>query len=108
MKQEKVYTWPNWHTPSLTVTFDEDICNGCNECVEACQVDVLMPNPVKGKPPIVVYPEECWYGGCCEGVCQREGACQVHLPLPQRVSWKNKETGEVFRAGRPRNIAEDD
>ena len=65
-----------------------------------CQVDVLIPNPQKGLPPLVLFPEECWYGGCCEGVCQRMGAMQLHLPLTQRVRWKRKETGEHFRVTR--------
>jgi NAD-dependent dihydropyrimidine dehydrogenase PreA subunit len=100
MAQHKVYALPNARTPSTPVTFDPEICNGCNQCVDICQVDVLIPNPQKGKPPIVLYPEECWYGGCCEGACPRPGAITLHLPLPQLVRWKRKETGEHFRVKR--------
>jgi NAD-dependent dihydropyrimidine dehydrogenase PreA subunit len=100
MAQHKVYALPNACTPSTPVTFDPEICNGCNQCVDICQVDVLIPNPQKGKPPIVLYPEECWYGGCCEGACPRPGAITLHLPLPQLVRWKRKETGEHFRVKR--------
>ena len=32
------------------VTFDPEICNGCNRCIEVCQVDILVPNPGKGCP----------------------------------------------------------
>lgn len=100
MDKKKVYAFPNWCTPSNPVTFDPQICNGCNQCVDVCQVDVLIPNPEKGKPPLVLFPEECWYAGCCEGACPRSGAIQIHLPLAQRVRWKRKATGEHFRVSR--------
>jgi len=97
MTDQKVYALPNRCTPSMPVLFDPDTCNGCNRCVEVCQVDVLIPNPEKGAPPIALYPEECWYCGCCEDACPRPGALRLHLPLTQRVRWKRKETGEHFR-----------
>ena len=97
MSERKVYALPNWCTPGTPVLFDPEICNGCNTCVDVCQVDVLIPNPEKGKPPIILYPEECWYGGCCEGACPRPGAISLNLPLTQRVRWKRKATGEHFR-----------
>ena len=97
MTQKKVYAFPNRCTPTNPVVFDPDICNGCNACVEVCQVDLLIPNPQKGKPPIVLYPEECWYGGCCVAMCPKPGAITLNHALPQRVRWKRKETGEHFR-----------
>lgn len=97
---EKVYAFPNCCTPSYPVSFDPEICNGCNQCVDVCQVDILIPNPRKGAPPIVLFPEECWYAGCCESVCPRPGAIKLHLPLAQRVRYKRKETGEHFRIKR--------
>jgi len=97
MTQKKVYAFPNRCAPANPVIFDPDICNGCNTCVEVCQVDLLIPNPEKGKPPIVLYPEECWYGGCCVAMCHKPGAIQLNHALPQRVRWKRKETGEHFR-----------
>ena len=97
MTDQKVYALPNRCTPSMPVLFDPDTCNGCNRCVEVCQVDVLIPNPERGAPPIALYPEECWYCGCCEDACPRPGALRLHLPLTQRVRWKRKETGEHFR-----------
>ncbi len=97
MTEKKVYAIPNWCTPNNPVIFDPDICNGCNICVDVCQVDLLIPNPEKGKPPIILYPEECWYGGCCVAMCPKPGAITLSHPLPQRVRWKRKETGEHFR-----------
>ena len=63
MSKEKVYLVPNRVTPTKNVIIDENICDGCNICIEHCQMDVFHPNPVEGKPPLVVYPDECWYGG---------------------------------------------
>ena len=40
MAQHKVYALPNACTPSTPVTFDPEICNGCNQCVDICQVDL--------------------------------------------------------------------
>ncbi len=100
MKQ-KVYMTPNPAVPNDPVEFDEKICNGCNQCVEACRNDVLMPNPEKGKPPIVLYSDECWYCGCCVQECNRQGAISMVHPLNQSlpVSWKRAATGEIFRLG---------
>ncbi len=88
-------------TPNRALEFDSDICNGCNRCVEACRNDVMMPNPEKEKPPIVLYPDECWYCGCCVEECPRTGAITLVHPMGQgiAISWKRKETGEIFRPG---------
>jgi len=56
-----------------------------------------MPNPEKGKPPIVTYPDECWWCGCCVADCPVEGANRFNVPVHQRLMWKNKETGELHR-----------
>lgn len=98
---EKVYMAPNPPTPNRALSFDPDICNGCNMCVEACRSDVMMPNPQKKKPPIVLYPDECWFCGCCVEECRQPGAITLFHPMGQAVliSWKRKETGEVFRLG---------
>lgn len=88
---------PNAMTPCIPITFREDICMGCNRCVEVCRCDVMIPNPEKGKPPVVLYPDECWFCGCCVQDCPVEGACEFHHPLGQKVPWKRKETGELFR-----------
>ena len=78
------------------LTFDPDICNGCNQCIEVCQVDILLPNPEPGKPPIVLYPGECWYGGCCVAICPKPGAIRLNVLPMNSVHWKRKTTGEDF------------
>ena len=79
------------------LTFDTDLCNGCNQCVEICQVDILIPNHEKGKAPIVLYPGECWYGGCCVAICPCPGAIRLNSLPANRVHWKRNTTGEDFR-----------
>ena len=71
-----------------TIEINGEVCTGCNICVDICMMDVLAPNPKKGEPPIVAYPEECWFEGSCVEMCpQREkGAIKVVIPLPMRVS----------------------
>lgn len=103
MSGGKVYMLPNLVTPSKPVEFDEKVCNGCNMCVNVCRSDVLMPNPNKRRPPIVLYPDECWYCGDCVAHCPlwQKGAIKLRHPLAQSVGWKRKETGEHFRVGMP-------
>jgi NAD-dependent dihydropyrimidine dehydrogenase PreA subunit len=98
---DKVYIIPNPPTPNKVLDFDPEKCNGCNMCVEVCPTDVMMPNPVKKQPPIVVYAEECWYCACCVEECQQSGAITMLHPTSQRISvnWRRKETGEYFRLG---------
>ena len=95
--KKKAYATHNVVTPSKPVIFDAAMCKGCNACVHICQVDVLIPNPEKGKPPIILYPDECWACGNCVDECPHEGAIRVNHPLMQRVRWKRKATGEHFR-----------
>lgn len=99
--ERKIYMVPNPPTPNNAIEFDSQICNGCNQCVNACRTDVLMPNPEKGKTPIVLYPDECWHCGCCVQECNRPGAISMFHPLNQSVilTWKRKDTGEHFRLG---------
>lgn len=96
MAQEKVYAIPNVPTPNTPVFFNPQICTGCNQCVEACQMDVFIPNPDKGKSPIILHPDECWYGGCCVFACPTPGAITFNWPLQQKGYWKNEATGERF------------
>jgi NAD-dependent dihydropyrimidine dehydrogenase PreA subunit len=96
VSQEKVFAIPNITTPNYPVIFDEEICDGCNTCVETCQIDVYIPHPQQGKPPIILHPEECWYCGCCANDCPR-GAIQFNWPLELRGYWKNKATGKVHQ-----------
>jgi NADH-quinone oxidoreductase subunit F len=50
-------------------------------------------------PPLVLYPDECWFCGTCVEECPAEGAIRMEHPLNQRVIWKRKETGKLFRRG---------
>ena len=95
---ERAYMFPNPMTPCIPITFDAEKCVGCNSCVNICRIQTLLPNPERGKPPIVAYPDECWYCACCVEACPR-GALEMHLPINQRIFFKRKETGEIFRIG---------
>ena len=98
-KEDKIYIVPNVATPSRPVIRNPEICNGCNTCVNICQIDVYIPNPERGKPPITLHPDECWYCGCCVNECPRRnlGAIKFNWPLQQRGFYKRKSTGEIFR-----------
>ena len=63
------------------ITFDASRCVGCNRCMNICQVDIFIPNPEKGKPPIVLYPGECYYCGSCVMECPVPGALKLQHPL---------------------------
>ena len=98
MDSENVYIMPNVTGPTEAVSIDPEVCVACNACANICRTQTIMPNPEKGKPPVVVYPDECWYCACCVEAC-RTGALQMHLPINQRIFYKRKETGEIFRIG---------
>jgi NAD-dependent dihydropyrimidine dehydrogenase PreA subunit len=102
-EREDAVMVPNPVTPGSPILFDENVCTGCNNCLEMCVMDIFMPNPEDGKPPIVMYPDECWYDGVCVKSCPlwQEGAITLNHPLNQRVRWKRKSTGEDFRIGMP-------
>ena len=76
--------------------FDADLCIGCNACVDVCQVDVMLPNLEPGLPPVVAYPEECWYDGSCVAVCPMPGAIRLVGLAKDRVHFRRKDTGEDF------------
>ena len=101
--QDDIRMFPNLVTPNNPVVFDESVCTGCNNCVETCVMDILMPNPEKGKPPIILYPDECWYDGVCVTACPlwQKGAIKLNHPINQRARFKRKATGEHFRIGMP-------
>lgn len=77
---------------SSPIVYDEAKCIGCNRCLEICQVDIFLPNEIKGKPPIVAYPGECWYCGCCVMACPRKGAITLQHPLMNQAVWVDKKT----------------
>ena len=45
---------------------DLTLCNGCGECVPACEPGALAM--INGKAALV-FPERCEYDGSCEPVC---------------------------------------
>jgi NAD-dependent dihydropyrimidine dehydrogenase PreA subunit len=76
--------------PFNHIYFDENICDGCGRCVDVCMCDTFEKNPQKGKPPIVRYPEECWFCGCCITHCPHgeKGAIRIVTPFMMRGSFK--------------------
>ena len=97
--EKRAYMVPNPATPGPAILINNEICISCNICVEVCRSDVILPNRVKRKAPVVMYPDECWFCGSCVEACPREGAIRMEHPLNQRARWKRKETGELFRIG---------
>lgn len=98
MANNEAYILPNHSGPTMAVAIDPSLCIGCSSCADICRIQTILPNPEKGKPPVVAYPDECWYCGCCVEACPT-GALEMRLPINQRVFFKDKETGEVFRIG---------
>ena len=84
MREFEAYTVPCSARP---LAFDENLCVGCNRCVNVCQVDIMIPNPEKGKPPVVIYPGECWYCGSCVMACPKKGAIKLTHPLMNRAKF---------------------
>ena len=76
------------------VAFDPDLCIGCNVCVDVCQVDIMLPNPEEGLPPLVAYPGECWYDGSCVAACPVPGAITLVQMAKNSVRFRRKETRE--------------
>ena len=37
---------------SVPLTFDSQKCIGCNRCLEACQMDLMIPGEEKGTHPL--------------------------------------------------------
>ena len=75
--------WTAREIPSSNrpIRFDASLCIGCNRCVEACHMDVLIPAEEKESHPEVLYPGECWYCGACVMECPKEGAIRLVHPL---------------------------
>ena len=69
------------------ITHNKDLCIGCNSCVNACPIDVMVPNENKGEAPIVMYPGECIYCGACVMECPVEGAIHLEHPLINRTKF---------------------
>ncbi len=75
----------SWFSP---IEINGDVCNGCNKCMDGCPSDIFEANPEKGKPPIVKYPDECWFEGSCIDECplSKKGAIKIVVPLSEKVS----------------------
>jgi len=78
------------------VSFDADLCIGCNICVDVCQVDIMIPNPGEGQPPVVAFPGECWYDGSCVDACPVPGAMSLNRMERNEVHVRKKATGDDF------------
>lgn len=76
--------------PARPLSFDGGLCISCNRCVDICPIDLLAPAK-KGETPYAVYPDECWYCGCCVMECPT-GAVRLEHPLMNRTHWVAKNT----------------
>jgi adenylylsulfate reductase subunit B len=66
---------------------DPELCTGCNECVACCPMDIIFPAEESGEPPVVRYPDECWYDGSCLLVCPTQpAAIKLVHPLNMRLA----------------------
>ena len=77
---------------SQPITYEADLCIGCNRCVQVCQCDVLFPGE---KTPIVMYPGECYYCGAC---------VMVLSPSTMIISLKTHDMGNLWRVWKIRTL----
>ena len=89
---------PNPVLPNHVIKIDPTKCCSCNQCADICRCNVIMPHPTKGQPPLLVYPDECWHCAVCTENCPT-GAIEFEHPINQKITWKRKTTGEMFRIG---------
>ena len=89
MSKEREQEWKVSVIPcsATPLIFDESLCIGCNTCANICQCDIMIPNPEKGKHPIVAFPGECYYCGACVMVCPRPGAIDLQHPVMNRAKF---------------------
>jgi NAD-dependent dihydropyrimidine dehydrogenase PreA subunit len=101
MQEKKESVEISEYASHIPIERNAAVCIGCNSCVEACMHDVHVPNPEKGKPPLVFHPDDCWYCGCCVMECplKEEGAIIIRWPIQSELRWKRKDTGELYRVG---------
>ena len=89
MSKEREQDWKVSVIPcsATPLIFDESLCVGCNTCANICKCDIMIPNPEKGKHPIVAFPGECYYCGACVMVCPRPGAIDLQHPVMNRAKF---------------------
>ncbi len=89
MSKEREQDWKVSVIPcsATPLIFDESLCVGCNTCANICQCDIMIPNPEKGKHPIVAFPGECYYCGACVMVCPRPGGIDLQHPVMNRAKF---------------------
>ena len=80
-------------TPASAVPlrFDREKCVGCLRCLEACQMDILLPPENPGEPPRLFWPGECWYCGACVMECPT-GAVSLRHPLMNQAAFVERST----------------
>jgi adenylylsulfate reductase subunit B len=73
------------HDPVL---IDEEICTGCNLCVDVCPMDIFEPCAGRGFVPTIGYPDECRYCGACWYRCpyRDKGCIRIVVPPAMRLS----------------------
>ena len=85
-KNAELYASPVTSSAS-PISYDPELCIGCNKCADACQVDVLVNSENKGEHPIVMYPGECYYCGACVMECPVKGAIKLRHPLMNQAKF---------------------
>jgi MinD superfamily P-loop ATPase containing an inserted ferredoxin domain len=85
-KNAELYASPVTSSAS-PISYDSELCIGCNKCADACQVDVLVYSENKGEHPIVMYPGECYYCGACVMECPVKGAIKLRHPLMNQAKF---------------------
>ena len=75
----------------MPLHFNGEICIRCLRCVEACQIDVIVPGE-KGAPPRVLWPGECWYCGACVMECPVPGAVVLRHPLMNKAAFVPRDS----------------
>ena len=88
-----VYALPNRSTPGSPVCSTPRSATAATAASRSASKTCSFPIRDKGKPPLILHPEECWYCGPCVDDCPLPGAIRLNHPLQQRVRWKRKDSG---------------
>ncbi|MEM3486373.1 MAG: 4Fe-4S binding protein [Candidatus Methanomethyliaceae archaeon] len=74
------YIFLDWASTDLreskfgVVSFDQDKCNGCGWCVQACPSKSLE---ISDKQARMIVPNECQACGDCQAICPKEAITVV-------------------------------